>query len=549
MKFLCSLVLIVFCGLSCYAQKANEKAEIAARQKILKKQIIADDFDRQAQDVSVAAVRVFVRMRLAEWLWRDGGDETGRAELLAVKAVEELYGKKDEIPESLSLKSRLFSLLDVNAGETAKKLRAKYNVESAEDLSNAFPLLNREGGDKIVAAKLKNNLPGQTDLGQTAIYLRLMQSKKSPEYLPVLSEIINLQESGKINYPPLSLNWIADIIRDSTVPNDLKNRFYRIILSKARSALQSSDAAEIQYTDSLLYAVLRNISTNAPELTGEANALKTALSAKTSQRARERQESEQKIEESADKLAALIAEADKTEDSGAKYNLLNRASLLAMKEGKFRLAVDLLEKTIENVPDKRPPGKEFRRSYYDQQLNQIREQALIKDDVDAASYAVKRIGNDLKKADALYQTASYFIRKKDLPAALGVYEEALKLAAKSDDAEHLKIYTLVRLINAAAVIEPGRVSEVTSLTAKTLDRMPTPNPEDKPGTEKFTDYVSAVMRVNYSLYPAVAGLARINKPEAVVFAGLINRKEFKIIAELALAIDSFEFERKKTESP
>ncbi len=97
MKFKLSFILIIFCSLTCLAQKSNEKPRSAAQQNIVKKQNIVDELDNRTKDIPLAAVRVFVRTRLAEWLWYDGKDETGRAETLVIsKLLNEIYAKPEE---------------------------------------------------------------------------------------------------------------------------------------------------------------------------------------------------------------------------------------------------------------------------------------------------------------------------------------------------------------------------------------------------------------------------------------------------------------------
>ena len=139
--------------------------------------------------------------------------------------------------------------------------------------------------------------------------------------------------------------------------------------------------------------------------------------------------------------------------------------------------------------------------------------------------------------------ALYFYEKKDSGSALAAYDEALKLAEKANNSEKSKFYALFRLIPAAQKIDKSRLSEVTSITAGAISRIPTLNPEDKPGTENFNNYVSMIMAINYNLYPVISSLAKTNKTEAMYFANQINRKEVKIVADLALAIEMFESKR------
>lgn len=546
MKLKLSLIFIIFCCLTCLGQKTSEKSEqakIAAQQILIKKQILADQLDNQAKDVPFAAVRVFVRTKLAQWLWKDGKDDTKRAEQIAVRAVDELYEKKDELPESSFLEEELFALLELNAKETAKKLRAKYKVDSSEDLSNAVPLLVKEGGDKLVAAKIKKYLAENTDLGKTSFLTGMLRLQKSPEFPSILSTIVTLEETGGNSFPANSLVYAADDFRDAAVPNDLKIRFYKVVLSKGRNALQNG-GNDITSADYLLKAVLPDINANAPELSAEANAIKAALSAGTSQRTKEIQERRERIAQSADKLAATIAEAEKADDPGDKYTLLTSASFLAQKEEKFQLAIDLIEQTIDNEKVEGFLTTEFRLNFHDQQLNLITDAALGKDDVESARYATKKIVNGLSKSESLRATADYFYTKKDLVSALAAYDEALKLAEKADNTDKSKFKELIRLVLVAQRIDKSRISEVTNITAKAIDRIPTLDADDKPGTENFKNYISLITTVNYNLYPIISRLAKENRNEAMDFASRINRKEVRIAADLALAVDEIDKESK-----
>ncbi len=77
MKIKILLILVVFCNLNGFGQKQAEKPQSAAVQPtLIKKQILADQLDSQAKDVPFAAVRVFIKTRLAAWLWKDGTEDT-----------------------------------------------------------------------------------------------------------------------------------------------------------------------------------------------------------------------------------------------------------------------------------------------------------------------------------------------------------------------------------------------------------------------------------------------------------------------------------------
>lgn len=539
-----SLILIVFCALASQAQKVDDKARIAAQQIILKKQIVVDDLDSQAKNVPLAAARIFARLKIAEWLWKDGKDDTGRAESIAVKAIEELYEKKNEIPNSIHLSAPLLAILELNAKDAAEKLKAKYKIEAKEDLSNAGSLLDKEGGDKILAAKIKQHLTNGNDLYQTSYLIGELRDRKSQEVLAILAHIIALEETGGNSFPAGALFNLTDYFREQSVPINLKTRFYRIVLSKARDATQSPDGSIITSADRLLYVVLPDINRNAPELSGEATALKSILSAKTSQLTRESRERDERIKGSEDKLAALISEAEKANSKNVKRDLYDDAGLLATKQEKFQLAADLYGKALENIANSEKVKPEILYGHHDHQLNEIVKAALDKNDVESAEYAMKKIIGEFKKADALRQTAIYFFEHKDSATALNNYYESLKLVAKQENTG-MKFYMLFRLIPAAQTIDRDRISETTAITAKAIDNFPTLNPEDKPGTDKFNEYTSTIMAINYNVNQVMRDLIKKNKSEANDFATRINRKEVKIIADIVLAINQFETEKKQ----
>ena len=104
---------------------------------------------------------------------------------------------------------------------------------------------------------------------------------------------------------------------------------------------------------------------------------------------------------------------------------------------------------------------------------------------------------------------------------------------------------LFSMIPAAQTIDPDRVSETTALTAKAINDFPTLNPEDKPGTDKFNEYASTMLGINFNLNRVMRDLIKKNKSEADNFADRINRKEVKIIADLVLAINQFETDKKQ----
>jgi hypothetical protein len=542
-KIKLSFVLILLCCLSGWGQKPPDEQKNYNQEITLKKQIAVDELENQAKDIPLTAVRVFLRSKVVEWLWKDGKDETGRAEQLAVKAIDELYEKKNEIPNFYfnSIKSDIFALLETNSKDTAKRLSEKYSLTSEDKLSDAHSLLDNQNGEKLVAEKMLKSLANNSEINpDVALLLDKLQTRKSPEAARILAAILALEESGKSRFSAAALYSIVHNFRDSGVSSDLQKRFFNVVLNKARDAVNSADA-NVETAHNLLRAVASEIRLKAPDLLAEASGLQLALSAKMSKRANESKEREKRIGESADKLGALISEAEKAEDEGEKYLLYVRAAKLSLERQKFNLAVELAEKAIAGETKAIP--KTFREQWYDQFLREVVKAALKKDEIDSARYAIKKMVDKLSKADSLLALAKYYSGKKDTFSAIDAFDEALNLTKKVENG-NLKTYTLFRLISAIQKIDKTRIAEVTAETAKVINSIPTLTVDDKPGTKNYENYVNFVMATNYNLLPVIIALAKEDMNEAINFANRIGKKEIKIASDFALSVESLKAESK-----
>jgi hypothetical protein len=474
------------------------------------------------------------------WLWQDGKDETGRAEQINIKALDELYEKRAEIPGAYfnSLSSDIFALLEANAKESAKKLRAKYNLSSEDELTNAYSLLNIKDGEKIAVDKLQRSLANKSELSPMTLWLmEALQSRKSPELLRILTEIVKLEESGRSSFSANTLFFAVDYFRNILVPNELRIRFYKVICNKAKNAVQIPDS-DAKSIFELLGAVMEDIAKNAPGLLPEARNLQSIFMSRAPRATAETLELYRRVEVSPDPIGALISEAEASADKDLKSTLFVTAAQSALKKGRFRLSVELLDKAKENIGE--GEEKEFSR-WRDQFLVEVSDKALEKDDVESARYAAEKVIDKLTLANVWRKTAIYYYDKRDSVSAADWLERALKLASSADEGV-LKISLLIRLISTAQKVDSSRVSEVAEKTAKAINLVPRPAADDKPETDNHKKYVGSIMAINERLMPVFGQLVKTNKNEAVDFAARINIKEVKLLLNYAFLVDSLRFE-------
>jgi hypothetical protein len=243
MKFrLLPVLIILSLTAGVFAQKPPKKTPTIAQQFIVKKQVVADDLELQVKDVQHAAIRVYIRYKIAAWLWQKGPDDTMRAEALAVKAVDELYAKKDEMPTGLRYKlvTDLFALLDTNAMETSAKLKTKHEFGLEEDLFSGFSQLAKKDGDQAAAAKLLKALNKQGDvsgaINPLLNSLRGQRDRRSSRWFRGFLEGV---ESGRVAVNNGMLYLFFVNFNDPQVPPAMRLRYFALIVGRARRSRRS----------------------------------------------------------------------------------------------------------------------------------------------------------------------------------------------------------------------------------------------------------------------------------------------------------------------
>ena len=407
MKICLSLILLLTVTLSTFAQRSApaKLPPTVAQQFIVRKQQLVDDFELQLRDIPYAAVRIHVRYELAAWLWKKGKDDTDRAEWLAVKALEEVYAKKEELARNhlFKLTTDLYALLDTHAKETSARLKAKYELDEDSDLFSGFSQLRNKGGDEAVAQKLIKSLaqPGEIN-NMFSPLLNNLRTIKSPQFPVVLNAFLDALETGRVNPNNGNLYVYLMNFTDPQASRAQRARYFALVVARARAATQNPDQVMLP----LLNEVINTFGETSPELLPEAIALKTALAVTESAASRAWREAQERIDASTDKLAAYIEEAEKAEGTFVKSSLYRQAVAEAKKLGKFGVAMNVIAKVREL--DK----SEYIKDWADTELTNVAKTALEKNEVQTALAAIQRVEDRIQRADAWMMAAEYFHGKK-----------------------------------------------------------------------------------------------------------------------------------------
>lgn len=539
MKKLLLLILMFSCVINSLSQQKSVDKEAEFQEILIRKQIVVNDLENQIKEIPFAAVRVFAMYKIASWLWKDGKDDLGRAEQIAITAVDDLYENQAEIPPVYfnTLSPELFALLESNAKDAAKKLKEKHKITLKNESGILDSLLNQKDGEKLATDAAIKSLVNQNHKNpEISILIGQLQQRRSPELVKLLTAIVQAEESGRAKFSSDILFLMSGYFIEPSVPIRLQKRFLKVVVDRSRYAAQMPDG-DTEGFFSLLSRVMSDISSKFQELFSEASIIQTVLKTRVSSDSRETQERNERIQSSPDKLSALVGEAERTDNKTDKYELYVSAAHLALKLKKFIYSVDLVEKSAEIDMSSNPISEAVRKRWRDQFMGDVAAKFLQSDDPDSASYATKKITDPLTKAESLRKAANYYVDRGDLISAHYALDEGIKFAAKAETTPQ-SISCLINMLHIAQRIDPRRVFEVNEIVAKSINAIPSLNVEDKPQTENYKSYVTKVMIVNWNLELALTRLVKVNKNAATDLANRIDKKEIGIIANFVLLTDS-----------
>ncbi len=530
-------LFFLFCSLS-FAQvnEIESKGNISDAEITLQKQLIAIDLDSQIRNIPFAVVRGFARVRLVDWLWSDGVDKTGRAEQIAIAAIEDHFNNSSEIPMVYSSIPRLFVLLDTHASDRANQLRQKYTLSSQDEARQLLALLGQKDGQRLAVDTAVRLLSRHNETSPDLVYLLMqLEQSRSSEMNRLLEAILIAEVSGRVNFPLHMIEIFSRHYVSPEVPAALQRQFLSLIIARSRNFMQIAEHDQLTYYRMLNF-LWPAISAH-PELVGEASTSLAILNARVSRSTQEARARHERISNSPDRLAATVAEAERAEDNVTKYSLYFSAARLALQERKFEYAVDLVGKAAEIDLSTSSIPEDFRLATHDQFYGNVVTKALESDTPEAAVYAIKKMSTHQAKAMGYSSLSRFHVDKGDMDSGRNAYEEAVRAAARAETSVN-SITILIRLLPTVQKIDPLMTLELGNLISQRINNLPTLNPEDKPDTEAFREYIATVMVINYSLMPILESLVKLNKSVVSNLGNRIERKEVKISADFVLRTDS-----------
>ncbi len=533
------VVLFVFSPLISIGQR-TPSADIGQRAQLrIRKQIMINELENQIKEVRVAAARVLTLYKLASWLWEKDKDDLGKAEALAVSAVEDLVKNRDEIPQVYRspLLSGLLGLLERHAPETARKLRKKHDLDLAD---SSVSLLEPRGAEKrAVDEAITSIFSADRNDVRLIILLGELQERRSAEFVRLAEAIVAAEESTRIRLPVSSLILLSGYYVEQTLPRQLEKRFLTIAVNRSAEAGRMADGDVSGFFD-LLGRNLPAISARFPELLSEATLANAVLSSRVSLETRESRARNERIDNSPDPLETLVAEADQAKLPSLKYELYMRAARLALKLRKYKRSVDLILHSAEVDMSSNSVSEEVRANERNRFLADMAAGCLDQQNEESADYAIKKLPDPILKAELLIKKSKYFIKAGDVVAANAELDQATKLAANIEDLSR-RASVLLNMLTLAQKLDPARMYEINRSAAKSINALQVPNKKDEEtDTENYKLYVTKIMVVNWNLLPTVSELSNVDLNGAADLANRIEKKEIKILADYIITVRTIE---------
>lgn len=510
-------------------------------QRKIQKQVLVYDLENRLREIGLAAPRAMARYRIAAWLWSEGKDDIGRAEEFAVLAIDDLYKNRVEVPDVYfsNLSIATFALLDRNAPQASKVLKAKYNVTATDEAGINNQLLSIPGGERAaVDAAIKSILAGESADIQIPVLLNSLQQRNSPELFRLLDAMLAAEEKSPGRLQVHTLKDLISYFASENVQAGSAARFGRIVVRRAQIASQQTFNDFSAWLD-FLDQGFPLINARVPDLVGDVEVLRAVLSSRISQHSRVERERNERINNSIDKLGTLIKEAEDTEDPTVKYDLYKRAANLALDKGLFQRSAEIGVEFGKVDMTSIPILAESQKSGVGQILEAVTEKALKANDDISALYAIDRHVENIRRAEGYVKVVKFYVDKGNMDAARRTTETALRFIPIVESLPR-RASVYFTLIPIAQKIDPTSVFEINALAARSINSIPSLNVEDKPETENFEKHVTSLMIVNWNLLPMLKEYVKADRNGAADLTSRIEKKEVRVFADLIMGIDALD---------
>jgi hypothetical protein len=549
-KAICKYILISAITLLCL-NAANGQTQSTGKAEAYQNQQRAAALSSLAFDIKQvddAPQRCFLRTEIARALF-EGRIESyhDKADSLLLDCLEDTVDNLEQFSE-MQLgwnKSEVLGLLRKYSPKLATKAEKKYFakagdtdlIDEQEALAGTRPA---ETARKLVAKINRGEIsPG------ISMMIEEIKGRDPVAALAILNAILQFYRANPERvHTDMQLPFLIYSYLDNRVPIETKNGFYALLIRMGEMAIADPDNSLLwESARSSLATVLPDIQKVNPELYPRASALYNALKSAQSEYERERDEVWKRINESKDKLAQALSEAESARNKSLKSDLWVAASGYAIEEKKFRLAADTrLKVSFEKVLYVSGNGTRntedvagiTRLSHAYFLTENLLDECLKENDIESAEYAVGLAEVPWLRGKGLFKIAGKLVELNKKEQAFDKLNDGQKMMEKAE-LKREKIWVMSSVgLRTALKIDKTRAFDIASDLVKTINRIPTPGPDDKPGTDARKDYTYTLTAVSHNLRDAFRLLGKENMALADSISQGIQLREWRLVVRIAL---------------
>lgn len=533
--FLLTIICLLLISATAYTQAIESKVVKKQDSQNLQNKInILSSLKRDINSLEDAPARCILRFEIAKFIFKSKSDSNiNTAKSFVIDSLEDFQKNSEQFSESEKnyRQNQFLSLVKIYLSDSSAQIEKKYFAENANVALSRYQQLDMGRDAEKIVIEVENEL--RKGIKPKSLIILLTQlSEKSPELsMRLIGSFVSFAERTDDTTVVEDLFYMSRFFLDNSMLRDLQQRVLTASVNWGQKAVYSqTEGSWKESARSNLVYLLPRIEKLLPNSYPQAAVILNALNRQTSKSVLDREEIYERIRQSRDKLQQTINEADSAKDADLKQSLYSDAARLALRQEKFRLAVDLVLK-IENK------DKNFV-SWRDNFLaDDILSKSLKKKDVESAQYLSKNILDLNSRGESVLKIAEYYSKEKDSYSAFQSLRDALKIIEKAENSID-KVRTMFLAVPIALKIDRQEAFDITRSAIKIVNRLPAPNVEDKIGTEKRNKYVLDVLGyVLYDVFRAFGKLAKEAPNLTNQLPGELDSKALKLAAEIAVEIN------------
>ena len=439
-----------------------------------------DVLEQRIKAAESPTLRAYLYFQAANWLAQKK-EPTATPRLLSLieTALNDIQAHESELgPRDSQYHFGLLKIAQQIEAEEAAKWRDKYALQRKFDspqeiatgkLIQAIQKLNDPAASTQAMETAKTVIrSGQVPIENFFGDLIRFDAENSPNLFPLLSAVIEWAEQAPGAIELGSLKFFTRMCMKEKVPREIKLRLFPIVLRETRATTSLLNSRQSVLDASfILQEALPVMQKLAPPLYAEGAAQLAAIRASQSLGSDPKAEAQQRIRESNDPLAQTLAEAQLTKDDKFKSSLLGSAARLAKGQGKLRQAIQIIIEARRVLSN---PVDEF--------LDGIVQDALAKQDVETARYAMAEMTDLIKRSDSLLRLAQYFMTQKDIGNTTDALQEAAKHLANAPSGKE-KALAYANLALSWADTDDFQFRETVRLLIKSANNIEKPEKDPK----------------------------------------------------------------------